>query len=66
MRTDVKFSIEGTDYIIRSVPCEKFDYDDELYFNIGDSIKMAMIRDLMVEDKIPHDVDFRKVEDFEF
>lgn len=64
MRTDFKWRIGDTDYIIRNVPCEE--YGGEKVFNLDVSIKVATIRDLMVMNEIPHDVDFKLAEDIEF
>ena len=63
-KTDLHWIIGNTSYVIRNVPYEQI--HDEESFDMNTAIKITMLRDLMVEDKIPHDVDFESVVDFEF
>ncbi|MEK4025413.1 hypothetical protein [Sporosarcina sp. FSL W7-1283] len=66
MKKDLEWTIEDTLYVIRNVPHEIYDgYDDGL-IDMSVAIKVSMLRDLMVENKIPHDVDYEVVKDVEF
>jgi hypothetical protein len=66
LKMDFEWSILDANYIIRNVPYERLDAEGEIFFDLDVSLKMAMIRDLMVTNEIPHDVDFELVAEFEF
>ncbi|MFD2639132.1 hypothetical protein [Piscibacillus salipiscarius] len=58
---DVQWKINDSKYIIRNVPYLKADYDEEELFDLDVSLTITSLRDLMVENKIPNDVNY---EDF--
>lgn len=66
MKKDIEWTIEGTSYVIRNVPHEIYEgYDDGL-IDMSVAIKVTALRDLMVENQIPHDFDYEVVKDVEF
>lgn len=65
-KKDYKLSISNVEYCVRNVPFTELDaYGDE-FFSIGVSVKLAAIIELMVENKIPHEVNFDDVADIQF
>jgi len=65
LKLDVKWSTLDNNYIVRNVPYEKLDAEGEIFFDLSVSIKLAMIRDLMGNNEIPHDIDYDLVANFE-
>lgn len=66
LRKDFSWSILGTNYVVRNVPYSVLPAEGEEFMSLGVSLKVAMIRDLMYENEIPHDVNFDDVADLEF
>jgi hypothetical protein len=66
LKKDLHWSILGKKYVVRNVPYEIYDAESEEFLDLDVVIKLAMIRDLMYENKIPHDIDFEEVADLEF
>lgn len=66
MKKDIHWSILETDYIVRNVPYEIYDAEGEVFFDLGVSIKLTAIRDLMVMNELPHDLDYDVFKDVEF
>lgn len=60
MKKDIHWTMENVDYVVRNVPYEIL---DEEVINLDVAIKLELIRELMYENEIPHDVDFDKVAD---
>lgn len=65
MKKDMEWTIEDTTYVIRNVPHEMHEGYDEGLIDMSVAIKVSMLRDLMVENEIPHDVDYEVVKDLE-
>lgn len=51
--------------VIRNVPHVIGD-DDEECIDLGVSIKVTTLRDLMWEEEIPIEIDFKEIEDIEY
>lgn len=65
-REDFSFEIDGVTCIIRNVPVEYYEEDDEGSVDLGAAVKVEMLKELIYAGKIPCDVDFSKVEDLKF
>jgi hypothetical protein len=65
LRIDLHWTMENINYVIRNVPYEMLDVEDEEVINLDVAIKLELIRELMYTNQIPHDVDFDKVSDLE-
>lgn len=66
LKKDVKWSISEVEYIVRNVPYYETNSEAGESISVGVSLKLAMIRDLMVANEIPTDVDFDLVADLKF
>lgn len=66
LKKDFRWQIEDSVYVVRNVPYLKADYDDEELLDVGVSITLTALRDLMVEEAIPLDVDFTDFADVQF
>lgn len=62
---DFEWEMDGVKYRILNVPHYEIDAEESLYIDLDVALKMAIIRDLMVEGKIPLEVDYKEVEDVE-
>lgn len=65
-KKDIYWQIADNAYIVRNVPYLKADYDGEELLDLDVSIAITTLRDLMVENAIPHDVDYGDFADIEF
>jgi hypothetical protein len=63
MKKDVTWSINGTEYKVLNVPYVVFDDDDDEFIDISVSIKLIIVRDLMVANEIPHTVNYDNIAD---
>ncbi|MGQ4668107.1 hypothetical protein ACUIJN_20210 [Metabacillus halosaccharovorans] len=63
---DIHWQIEECAYVVRNVPYLKADYDGEEMLDLDVSIALTTLRDLMVENAIPHDVNYDEFADIEF
>ena len=66
LKKDICWTIAGTSYIVRKVPYLIADNDGEEMLDLDVSITVATLRDLMVENAIPHVVDYEDYADIEF
>lgn len=66
MKKDIFWTIKDIRYVIRNVPYIEADYDHEELLDLDTAVKLEMIGHLMVENEIPHDVDFDDIADLEF
>lgn len=64
MKKDFEWEINGIKYKVLNVPFYEMD-DDERCVDFEVALKLALIRDLMVANEIPHTVDFDEVADIE-
>lgn len=64
LKKDIIWSIDETVYHIRNVPYIM--HDDEEYLDLGVSFRIMTIRDLMVQNEIPHNVNYEDVADIIF
>ncbi|WP_150268985.1 hypothetical protein [Paenibacillus tepidiphilus] len=62
---NVTWDIEGNKYEIQNVPFKSLNADGEEFINIDVAIKLEMIKELMVNNRIPNTVDFSLVADLE-
>jgi len=60
-----KWDMDGTEYKILNVPYERIDTEGEEFVDLDVAIKMEMVRELMIAEKIPSVVDFNVVANFE-
>lgn len=65
-KKDLYWQVAGQEYVLRSVPFFQADYDEEEIVDHDVSIKVTELRDLMVEDELPHDVNYEIYADIEF
>lgn len=63
---DIVWSILDKEYAVRNVPYSRLAADGEEFLSLGVSIKLELIRELMLLDEIPNDVDFNDVADIKF
>lgn len=66
LKKDIHWQIEDSLYVVRNVPYLQADYDDEEMLDVDVSITLTALRDLMVEESIPLDVDFTDFADIQF
>lgn len=66
LRKDVDWRIANCEYVVRNVPYFKSNYDNEELLDMDVSIVITTLRDLMVENAIPHDVNYDDFADVEF
>ncbi|TMN21729.1 hypothetical protein [Lentibacillus cibarius] len=66
LKKDIYWQIADSAYVVRNVPYLKADYDGEEMLDLNVSIAITTLRDLMVENVIPHDVDYEDFADIEF
>lgn len=62
-KKDVIWDLSNTEYKVLNVPYSVF--QDEEYFDLDVSVKLTMIKDLMVLKEIPPIVDFENVVNFD-
>lgn len=60
-KKDFTWDMDGTKYKILNVPCEMLDMEEESFIDLDVAIKMEMIRELMLAERIPAAVDFELV-----
>lgn len=65
-KKDIHWQIANTEYVVRNVPYLKDDSDEEEMLDLDVSITITTLRDLMVENAIPHDVDYEDFADIKF
>ncbi|WP_164667746.1 hypothetical protein [Virgibacillus doumboii] len=66
LKKDIHWKREECAYVIRNIPYLKADYDGEEMLDLDVSIAITTLRDLMIENAIPHDVDYEDYADIEF
>ncbi|PLR83591.1 hypothetical protein CVD25_17205 [Bacillus canaveralius] len=66
LKKDIIWRIDQTEYVVRNVPYVKLDADGEEFLDMDVSVTMTALRDLMVENEIPHDVDYEDFAHIEF
>lgn len=59
------WDMDGTKYKILNVPYELMDTEGEEFVDLDVAVKMEMIRELMIAERIPSVVDFEVVANFE-
>lgn len=65
-KKDIVWSIEDKKYAVRNVPYFRIDAEDEEFLSIGVSVKLELIRTLMLMNKVPNDIDFTDITDLKF
>jgi len=63
---DIVWSVRDKEFTVRNVPYSKYEADGEEFISLGVSLKLEMIKKLMLQDEIPYDVDFTEVADLNF
>lgn len=63
---DLDFSVGDLNCKIRNVPYNCYDAEGEYFIDLGNAIKIEMIRELMMNKDIPLDIDFNLVKDIIF
>lgn len=58
LKKDIRWKISGSVYVVRNVPYLKAEYDGEELMEMDVSITLTALRDLMVEEAIPHDINY--------
>lgn len=66
LKKDINWQTENRVYIVRNVPYLKADNDGEEMLDLDVSITLTALRDLMVENTIPQDIDYMDFADIEF
>lgn len=64
MKKDIKWMLSSTEYVVKNVPV--IELDGEEFFDTNTSIVLLTMRDLMVENEIPKEVDFDKFKHIKF
>lgn len=65
-RKDIVWCILEKEYVVRNVPYTKINVNGEEFISAGVSVKLELIRKLMLMNEIPHDVNFNDVADLKF
>lgn len=65
-KKDIHWYIDETTYVFQNVPYLNADYDGEELLDLEVSITVTALRDLMLEDAIPHDIDYEDFADIEY
>jgi hypothetical protein len=65
IKKEFTWNINDKEYKVLNVPFYEMNTEEEDYVNAEVAIKLALIRDLMIADEIPHIVDFDDVTDIE-
>ena len=63
---DIIWNINQNEYIVRNVPYQELDTDGEDFIDFNVSITITALRDLMVDEAIPKDVNYSDFADIEF
>lgn len=63
-RKDFDFCVNNNKYIIRNVPMNE-ESDIEPYIDPDVTLKLLLLRDLMINSEIPSEIDFKECEDIE-
>lgn len=63
---DIHWQIADCKYVVRDVPYLIADYDSEELLDMDVSITVTTLRDLMVENAIPNEVNYNDFADIEF
>ncbi|WP_143083022.1 hypothetical protein [Salibacterium qingdaonense] len=63
---DIVWSVVDKEFAVRNVPFSRMDADGEEFLSLGVSAKLELIRELMLNDEVPHDVNFEDVADLKF
>lgn len=63
IKKEFTWTINGEKYKVLNVPFYEMDAPEREYVDIEVVLKLALIRELMVADEIPHTVDFEEVVD---
>lgn len=61
---DFEWHMNNSSYAIRDVPYEI--HNGQKMFDLEVALKMEMVIELMLVDRVPHDVSFNKVKDVSF
>lgn len=65
VKKEFTWNINGKEYKVLNVPFYEMNAEEKDYVDTEVAIKLAIIRDLMVANEIPHTVDFDEVADIE-
>ena len=65
VKKEFTWTINGEKYKVLNVPFYEMDAPEREYVDTEVALKLALIRELMVADEIPHIVDFDEVADIE-
>lgn len=60
-KKDFVWEMNGTEYKILNIPYEELDADGEEFVDLQVALKMEMIRELMIAERIPSVVDYEVV-----
>lgn len=63
---DIVWSTLDKKCTVRNVPYSKVDAEGEEFISVGVSLKLELIKELMLQDEIPYDVDFSDIADLNF
>jgi len=58
-KKEIVWNISDTEYKVRNVTYSVF--NDEEFYDLDVTLKLSMIKDLMVQEEIPTTIDFEKV-----
>ena len=62
-KKEVIWNISDIEYKVRNFPYSVF--NDEEFYDLDVTLKLSMIKDLMVQEEIPTTIDFDKVANFD-
>lgn len=64
LKRTVEWIIDNKKYQIINVPYEKTSVEGEVFYDADVSIRIMMLKDLMLADRIPSVVDYQVIKDF--
>lgn len=62
---NVVWNIDGKQYVVENVPYSELKAEENEYFDMDVSIRLTMLRDLMLMEEIPSKIDYSMVANFE-
>ena len=65
-KQDIILEIFHRTLIVRNVPYSIIDTEGEKVISVGTSLKLELLKELMLQGEIPSEVDFRDVADLKF
>lgn len=65
-KQDIIWKVFDRTLTVRNVPYSILDAEDEKFISAGTSLKLELLKELMLQEEIPSEVDFREVANLKF